>query len=56
MRPMRGQKRPLAMALPPDPTAEYDDIAAIGIGSRARMMEAALREWATQYRARRAAA
>jgi hypothetical protein len=56
VRTMRGQKRPLAMTLPPDLIAEYDDIAAIEIRSRARMMEVALREWAIQYRARRVAA
>jgi hypothetical protein len=53
---MRGQKRPFSMTLPPDLLEEYDDIARIEVRSRARMMEFALREWAAQYRARRAAA
>jgi hypothetical protein len=56
VRTMRGHKRPLAMTLPPDLIQEYDDIARMEIRSRAGMMEVALREWAAQYRARRAAA
>ena len=51
---MRGQKRPLAMTLPPDLIEEYDDIARIEVRSRVRMMEVALREWASQYRATKA--
>lgn len=55
-RSMRGQKRPLAMTLPPELIAEYDDIARIETRSRARMMEVALREWAAQFRAAKAKA
>ncbi len=55
VRTMRGLKRPLALTLPPELIAEYDDIAVIETRSRARMMEVALREWAVQFRAARAA-
>jgi hypothetical protein len=56
VRTMRGQKRPLAMTPPPDLIAEHDEIARVEIRGRARMMEVALREWAAQYRVRKAAA
>jgi hypothetical protein len=51
---MRGNKRPLALTLPPELIQEYDEIAHIETRSRARMMEVALREWAAQFRAAKA--
>jgi hypothetical protein len=55
VRSMRGRKRPLAITLPPELITEYDELAQLETRSRVRMMEHALREWAAEYRARKAA-
>jgi hypothetical protein len=55
VRAMRGHKRPLAITLPPELVTEYDELAQLETRSRVRMMEHALREWAADYRARKAA-
>jgi len=54
VRSMRGHKRPLAITLPPELIAEYGELAQLETRSRVRMMEHALREWAAEYRARKA--